>query len=465
MDFDNLPNFQPNSKRATDITQAPPVPNPYHHLTFSDGYVYAPQPSEPYLPSSEPHLAVFLANGTGVTARSVQPGEIGDGPYESNSAFWFDAFSAMMGCDNAGPDPCTIIFTGYTYSAAAKDEIATYTQNATIAPCPAMDNCPLQPVSFPTSFRSLSGVRMQAFVGNEERMFFLDDMALGWSNNTCQAGMTRQRYHLEQRGYPAMPDQTFYDGLFTKTIRQIHENRGLADGPGKHLVVALPFATLRMIHRDPGLHDAVTTHESLMGQLVVYDDAHLPVPTSEIGPAPVQGRCLILALPLELRNRIYEMVIDETDWTRNGTRYNGPRVDQDSVTDSMPLLIVSKQVWHEATEIWYDVCDFNLHFLGLRKRDGSFGLGKCTKWLNGIGDRNIKHVRRVSILLRVFVKTGSSQSREYEFGINLKAQRDEDLVDGRDQMMGLTMFDTILRTFESDPRELACNVRLWEARS
>ncbi|KAK5725681.1 hypothetical protein LTR15_003871 [Elasticomyces elasticus] len=194
MDFDNLPNFQPNSKRATDIRQAPPVPNPYHHLTFSDGYVYAPQPSEPYLPSSEPHLAVFLANGTGVTARSVQPGEIGDGPYESNSAFWFDAFSAMMGCDNAGPDPCTIVFTGYTYSAAAKDEIATYTQNATIAPCPALNNCPLQPVSFPTSFRSLSGVRMQAFVGNEERMFFLDDMELGWSNNTCQAGLTRQRY-------------------------------------------------------------------------------------------------------------------------------------------------------------------------------------------------------------------------------------------------------------------------------
>ncbi|KAK5689158.1 hypothetical protein LTR17_026467 [Elasticomyces elasticus] len=194
MDFDNLPNFQPNSKRAMDITQAPPVPNPYHHLTFSDGYVYAPQPSEPYLPSSEPHLAVFLANGTGVTARSVQPGEIGDGPYESNSAFWFDAFSAMMGCDNAGPDPCTIVFTGYTYSAAANDEIATYTQNATIAPCPALNNCPLQPVSFPTSFRSLSGVRMQAFVGNEERMFFLDDMELGWSNNTCQAGMTRQRY-------------------------------------------------------------------------------------------------------------------------------------------------------------------------------------------------------------------------------------------------------------------------------
>ncbi|KAK1042934.1 hypothetical protein LTS16_008447 [Friedmanniomyces endolithicus] len=129
-----------------------------------------------------------------MTASSMQPGEVGDGPYESMSAFWFDAFSAFMGCDNAGPGLCTIVFTGYTWSPDANNEIATYTQNATVAPCPGLANCQLQQVSFPTSFRGLSGVRMQAFVGNEPRMFFLDDMALGWSNNTCQAGLTRLRY-------------------------------------------------------------------------------------------------------------------------------------------------------------------------------------------------------------------------------------------------------------------------------
>ncbi|KAK1063085.1 hypothetical protein LTR74_009776 [Friedmanniomyces endolithicus] len=194
MTFDDLPNFVPNKQNKTDITQAPPIPNPYHHLTFSNGYVYGPQPSVPYLPSSAPHLAVFLANGSGMTASSMQPGEVGDGPYESMSAFWFDAFSAFMGCDNAGPGLCTIVFTGYTWSPDAKNEIATDTQNATLAPCPSLGNCQLQQVSFPTSFRGLSGVRMQAFVGNEPRMFFMDDMKLGWSNNTCQAGLTRLRY-------------------------------------------------------------------------------------------------------------------------------------------------------------------------------------------------------------------------------------------------------------------------------
>ncbi|KAI7363238.1 hypothetical protein KC354_g6645 [Hortaea werneckii] len=193
LDFDTLPNFVPNNQNSTDITQAPPVPNPYHHLIFSDGYVYGPSPKVPYVPSSQPKLAVFLANASGVTARprssTMESGEVGDGPYESASAFWFDAYSAFFGCDS--PDGCTMVFTGYTYSADAKDEVPSYSQNATIPACPTLTSgnasCQLQRVDFPRAFRGLSGLRMQAFSGNEERMFFLDDLALGWTNNDCEA--------------------------------------------------------------------------------------------------------------------------------------------------------------------------------------------------------------------------------------------------------------------------------------
>ncbi|RMY29184.1 hypothetical protein D0866_08879, partial [Hortaea werneckii] len=200
LDFDTLPNFVPNNQNSTDITQAPPVPNPYHHLIFSDGYVYGPSPKVPYVPSSQPKLAVFLANAGGVTARprssTIESGEVGDGPYESASAFWFDAYSAFFGCDS--PDGCTMVFTGYTYSADAKDEVPSYSQNATIPACPTLTSgnasCQLQRVDFPSAFRGLSGLRMQAFSGNEERMFFLDDLALGWTNNDCEAGMARLKH-------------------------------------------------------------------------------------------------------------------------------------------------------------------------------------------------------------------------------------------------------------------------------
>ncbi|RMZ10563.1 hypothetical protein D0860_03792 [Hortaea werneckii] len=197
LNFDTLPNFVPNNQNSTDITQAPPVPNPYHHLVFSDGYVYGPSPKIPYVPSSRPKLAVFLANASGITARprssTMESGEVGDGPYESASAFWFNAYSAFFGCDS--PDGCTMVFTGYTYSADAKDEVPSYSQNATIPACPTLNSgnasCQLQRVDFPTAFRGLSGLRMQAFSGNEERMFFLDDLALGWASNNCEAGMAR----------------------------------------------------------------------------------------------------------------------------------------------------------------------------------------------------------------------------------------------------------------------------------
>ena len=188
----------PTNQNLTDITQAPPIESPYYHLTFSDGYVYAPQPREPFVPESSPHLAVFLANGAGRQVRTPfghysKPGEISDGPRESISAFWFDARSVFLGCDNAGPELCTIVISAYRWDATSKDEVIAYKQNATLNPCPSLKKCRLQEVDFPNDqYRDLTGLQIQAFVGNEEKMFFMDDLALRWSNNSCAAGLLRQ---------------------------------------------------------------------------------------------------------------------------------------------------------------------------------------------------------------------------------------------------------------------------------
>lgn len=197
LDFDNLPNFTPSNKRATDITQAPPIPNPYHHFTFSDGYVYAPDPKVPFQPESPPHLTVFLGNGTGMRAsqagHTIKDGEFADGPYEASSAFWFDAFSAWLGCDNDGPEPCTMVINAYTYSAKENDEVLSFTKNATVESCPGLKDCKLKKVEFPDTFRGLSGLQVRSFVGEQERMFFMDSVSMRWTDNSCEAGLTRQR--------------------------------------------------------------------------------------------------------------------------------------------------------------------------------------------------------------------------------------------------------------------------------
>ncbi|WPH00394.1 Hypothetical protein R9X50_00322100 [Acrodontium crateriforme] len=199
MTFDDLPNFVPTNANTTDITQAPPldVHGPYYHLTFGDGYVYTHTSAEPYAPHSSPNVAVFLG-GTHVRAGGLEPGEIADGIYQRTSAFWFDAHNAWIGCDNvgktAGQEPCVVVMNGYTWSDADHDEVETYSQNVTVPPCGKSSNCPLQQVEFPTSFRNLTGLQMQAFVRNDERMFIIDDISLSWSNDTCAAGLLRLKY-------------------------------------------------------------------------------------------------------------------------------------------------------------------------------------------------------------------------------------------------------------------------------
>jgi hypothetical protein len=121
----------------------------------------------------------------------TEPGDITDGPYNGLPAFWFNAYNAWLGCDNEGPDSCIFNVTGSTWSADAGDDVETYNTQIGVPPCPNSIYCPLQHVNFPEVFRGLSGIQVQAFVNNKPVMFFMDDLALGWYDNSCDAGMKR----------------------------------------------------------------------------------------------------------------------------------------------------------------------------------------------------------------------------------------------------------------------------------
>lgn len=193
--WDDEPTFSP-TQPISDPSEAPPVFNPYHHLYFSNGFVYMPPPSDPFPPISQPRLVMFLTNETGPTsspdARGEHAGEIGAGDRASESAFWFNAYSAYLGCDNEGPENCTMQVSGYKYKGGQKESLA-HQANFTIEGCPKFKDCHLKKVKFPREMVGLSGVQFQAFVGGKKRAFFMDDLALGWSNNTCAAGLLRSK--------------------------------------------------------------------------------------------------------------------------------------------------------------------------------------------------------------------------------------------------------------------------------
>lgn len=140
---------------------------------------------------------MFLTNETGPSnnphAGGQRAGEIGAGNRASNSAFWFNAYGAYLGCDNEGPDECVMQISGYTWQKDGEEELLAYQQNVTLPPCPDYKDCKLTPITFAGSMKGLSGIRFQAFVNGDQRMWYIDDLALGWYNNTCSAGLLRVR--------------------------------------------------------------------------------------------------------------------------------------------------------------------------------------------------------------------------------------------------------------------------------
>ncbi|KAI9837823.1 MAG: hypothetical protein M1819_006757 [Sarea resinae] len=197
LNFDDEPIFDPINNATADY---PPVFNPYHHLFFSPGFAYAPPPTVPFPPTSPPHLAIFLENQA-VNATSVDgspdaglevAGEFGAGPRASQSAYWFNAYEANLGCDNRGPKACKLTISGYTFSQEEQQEILSVEQFVSLPPCRNFQNCKLTTVCFSDAFRNLTGVRIVAFLSGQPRIWFMDDVRLAWSNNTCAAGLERQ---------------------------------------------------------------------------------------------------------------------------------------------------------------------------------------------------------------------------------------------------------------------------------
>ncbi|KAK0517443.1 hypothetical protein JMJ35_000598 [Cladonia borealis] len=189
IDFDDLPSFSTGSD--PNDTDAPPIFNPYRKLYWEEHFGYVPPPTDPFPPHSPPQLAVYQEAGLNINsspdAGLELVGEIGAGPRAADSAYWIDAYSAWLGCANSGPGNCKIEATGYAYGSNESIISQSFTQ----PPCPGLKNCSLALVEFAGGFSGLSGLQIIATVAGEPVTWYMDDLSLGWSNNTCAAHLER----------------------------------------------------------------------------------------------------------------------------------------------------------------------------------------------------------------------------------------------------------------------------------
>ncbi len=170
-------------------------------MFFSDGFGYAPPPSDPYVPVSPPHLAIFVPSEAAVQDVANGPpdapnagyGSITAGPRASDDAYWFDILGGYWGCQDAGPEDCTLHFHVFQWKDSDGVEAEMSSISRTIPACPDQ-GCSLSyfgegPGS---QMRNMTTLKISAEVGGVPKNFFVDDLQLRWTNSSCEAGRQRQ---------------------------------------------------------------------------------------------------------------------------------------------------------------------------------------------------------------------------------------------------------------------------------
>jgi hypothetical protein len=187
-----------------DTVQPAPLFNPYHQFHFSNGFTVVPPPRDPYFPSSKPLLTEFIPNFTiNKTNNDSGPnnqqlgysGDIGNGDHGLAGCFGFNFYGASFGCDSRGPD-CDFTFTGFRYDRATQQTNQVAQEGSVVPACPPLQDCSLVPVIFTNEFMDLDSIRINVTVVGNPKIWWMDDLQLGWFNNTCAAGFCRINAHI-----------------------------------------------------------------------------------------------------------------------------------------------------------------------------------------------------------------------------------------------------------------------------
>jgi hypothetical protein len=99
----------------------------------------------------------------------------------------------FVGCNNAGPADCQLTALGYQYNNETETTELTVEQTFYQEPCPTLKNCSLIQIFFEPDFYNLTSLQIVATVEHktEPITWFMDDVAMGWTDNSCEAGKIR----------------------------------------------------------------------------------------------------------------------------------------------------------------------------------------------------------------------------------------------------------------------------------
>ncbi|KAI1773767.1 hypothetical protein F4818DRAFT_101082 [Hypoxylon cercidicola] len=169
-----------------------PLFSPYHRFYFSQGFNVLPPPPAPYDPSSGSLMVQFTPGSLlNQSETSMDSATISVGPQTSSACFPFNLYSISLGCDSIDA-PCVFNFTGLRYNERSQQETEVAWETAEVEACPEASHCKLVPAEL-IGFEKLTSFQVTLKVNGKPRMWWADDLALGWSDNQCEKAICRSK--------------------------------------------------------------------------------------------------------------------------------------------------------------------------------------------------------------------------------------------------------------------------------
>ncbi len=146
------------------------------------------------MPSSGSQLVEFVPSGAmgQPPVGSQDTAQIGLASQKSIPSFRFNLWGVNVGVDSQpGEQYCEFIVSGYRFDATLGFEVRAMSQTKWIPTCGGTHACRLVQQDL-SGFENLTSFLVSVKCSGQPRSFWMDDLRVGWTDNSCQAALTRQ---------------------------------------------------------------------------------------------------------------------------------------------------------------------------------------------------------------------------------------------------------------------------------
>lgn len=169
-----------------------PLYNPYHRLTWSDGFRVFPASFVPYKASSGQLVLEYSSS----SPAADEIAQIGLGALQEKLCFRFDFSSFRAGCAATRAN-CDFNITGLSWDGEEQREVVVESRTFSIRPCAAQRNCALALIAADDTagLTNLTAVLIDVTSDGQPQRWWADDLALNWTDGSCEAAACRSQVH------------------------------------------------------------------------------------------------------------------------------------------------------------------------------------------------------------------------------------------------------------------------------